>query len=406
MTPISFRISKKIKHQLGRAGVLSTPHGEIQTPAFITVGTKATVKAVETDDLGALGAQAVLANTYHLYLQPGNELVKKAGGLHDFMNWKGPIFTDSGGFQVFSLGSGFGKGVSKFASAENDGRHKNNNDKPAKITENGAEFKSYIDGSLHVLTPESSMKIQHDLGADIIFAFDECTSPQDKPEYLKEAMDRTHRWAKRSLDAHKKLTQTSLDPNANDLHLGRGLFGIVQGGNSKEMREESARIIGDMDFDGFGIGGSFTKDDLNSSLVAVNSILPEDKPRHLLGIGSEPIDFFVGVENGCDTFDCVAPTREARTGTIYTRDGKINILNAKYRDDITLLSEWSDAFNNTTYTRAYLAHLFRSKEILATTLASRINLRFVISLVDEIRKSILEDRYEAYKSEFLERYYH
>jgi len=394
MTPIDFQISKKMKNQLGRVGVLSTPHGDIQTPAFIAVGTKATVKALDVGHIRNVGAQAVLANTYHLYLQPGDSLVAKSGGLHKFMNWSGPMFTDSGGFQVFSLGSGFGKGVSKFASVDdNDDRHKSSHAKPAKITEEGSEFQSHIDGSKHMLTPESSMEIQHNLGADIIFAFDECTSPQDKPEYLKEAMDRTHRWAERSLDAHKKLFPED-----------RGLFGIVQGGNSKEMREESAKIIGGMDFDGFGIGGSFTKDDLNSALVAVNSILPEDKPRHLLGIGSEPIDFFIGIENGCDTFDCVAPTREARNGTIYTKNGKINILNKEYREDLTPLSEWSDVLKDTTYTRAYLAHLFRAKEILASTLATEINLRFVVKLVGDIRESIIEDRYEEFKEEFLNTY--
>jgi len=394
---IQFEIKKKLTGTLGRTGVLSTPHGSIKTPAFIPVGTKATVKALLPEMLVGLGAQAELSNTYHLYLQPGDELVREAGGLHAFMNWNKPIFTDSGGFQAFSLGSALGQKVSKFKRGEEEvirGSKDESAPKKATITEEGVTFFSHIDGSKHLFSPEESMGIQHNLGADIIFAFDECTSPNDDINYLREAMERTHRWAKRSLDAHKKL-------DANK----RGLFGIVQGGNDVVMRKESAEYIGSLDFDGFGIGGSFTKDDLNKALVAVNSVLPQDKPRHLLGIGSEPVDFFVGVENGCDTFDCVAPTREARNGTIYTPEGKINISKAKYRKDLTPLSEWCDVFEESTYTRAYLSHLFRANEILGSTLATIINVRFVVKLVDDIRESIEEDRFEVFKNSFLGKYY-
>ncbi len=396
MSAIDFTIEKKMKHQLGRAGVLKTAHGEIHTPAFIPVGTKATVKALLPESVEALGAEAVLANTYHLYLQPGDEMVKKAGGLHTFMNWDGPIFTDSGGFQVFSLGSGLGKGISKFGKIAESELPETDESQRAKITEEGAEFKSYIDGSMHLITPEDSMRIQYNLGADIIFAFDECTSPNDSPEYIHEAMERTHCWAVRSLDAHKALRGES--PK-------QALFGVVQGGNSKEMREESARTIAELDFDGFGIGGSFTKEDLDQALVSVNTLLPEEKPRHLLGIGSEPIDFFVGVENGCDTFDCVAPTRMARNGTLYTPEGRINILNAQYRDDFTPLSQWNKVFEGTTYTRAYLHHLFKAKEILASTLATQNNLSFAVNLVKDIREAIISDTYEEFKEKTLKAYY-
>jgi len=397
MSAIDFKIQHKIEGKLGRAGTITTAHGEIQTPAFIPVGTKATIKALLPETVVSLGAQAELSNTYHLYLQPGDELVRDAGGLHKFMNWDKPIFTDSGGFQAFSLGSALVQKVSKFQIGGEENYRKSDDEKAPKkatVSEEGVIFFSHIDGSKHLLSPEKSIEIQHNLGGDIIFAFDECTSPNDSVEYLREAMGRTHRWAERSLTAHQSYNNVEV-----------GLFGIVQGGNDFDMRKESAEYIGGLGFDGFGIGGSFTKEDLNKALFVVNEILPEDKPRHLLGIGSEPVDFFIGVENGCDTFDCVAPTREARNGTIYTLDGKISITNSKYINDLTPLSEWCDFFAGITYTRAYLSHLFRSKEILASTLATIINLRFVIKLVDDIRGSILEDRFEEFKGEFLARYY-
>jgi len=397
MSAIDFKIQHKIEGKLGRAGTITTAHGEIQTPAFIPVGTKATIKALLPETVVSLGAQAELSNTYHLYLQPGDELVRDAGGLHKFMNWDKPIFTDSGGFQAFSLGSALGQKVGNFKIGGEENYRKSDDEKAPKkatVSEEGVIFFSHIDGSKHLLSPEKSIEIQHNLGGDIIFAFDECTSPNDSVEYLREAMGRTHRWAERSLTAHQSYNNVEV-----------GLFGIVQGGNDFDMRKESAEYIGGLGFDGFGIGGSFTKEDLNKALFVVNEILPEDKPRHLLGIGSEPVDFFIGVENGCDTFDCVAPTREARNGTIYTLDGKISITNSKYINDLTPLSEWCDFFAGITYTRAYLSHLFRSKEILASTLATIINLRFVIKLVDDIRGSILEDRFEEFKGEFLARYY-
>ncbi|KKS27902.1 MAG: queuine tRNA-ribosyltransferase [Parcubacteria group bacterium GW2011_GWC1_42_11] len=401
MKPISFKIEKKM-NGLGRAGALTTPHGVINTPAFVTVGTKATVKALTPEQITDLGAQVVLANTYHLYLEPGDEIVRDAGGFGKFMNWNGPTMTDSGGFQVFSLGAAFGSKVGKLSKVTQGeivgGDEIEEGDvagRLAKIDEDGVTFKSYKDGSEHRFTPERSMEIQHNLGADMIFAFDECTSPAASYIYQKEAMERTHRWAKRSLEAHLANKEAAMK---------QGLLGVVQGGRHQDLREESARVLGAMDFDGYGIGGSFDKDDMGTAVGWVNAILPEDKPRHLLGIG-EPIDLFGAVENGCDLFDCVAPTRTGRNGTLHTRDGKINMRNAKFVRDFTPIDGECDCYTCKNYTRAYIAHLFRSDEMLAGTLASIHNLRFLVSLVDRIRKSIIDDTYEALKISFLNQYY-
>ena len=405
MQNFNFKIEKKSANSLARAGVIETPHGVIETPAFVVVGTKATVKALTPEMVSSLGAQVVLANTYHLYLQPGDELVKEAGGLHQFMNWGGPMMTDSGGFQVFSLGAAFGEGgVSKFVSEnknsetetlnplicaksdftqirikEEKGEKEEKKVKLAKIDEEGVTFQSHLDGSSHRLTPERSMQIQHNLGADIIFAFDECTSPLAPYDYQKEAMDRTHRWAKRSLDEHERLG----GPQA--------LFGIVQGGRHQDLREESARVIGGMDFAGFGIGGSFNKEDMGTAVSWVSKRLPEDKPRHLLGIG-EPEDIVSGIKNGADTFDCVTPTRMARNGTLMTANGRLNILNSAHRHDFGPLEEGCGCYTCQNYSRAYLSHLFRAKEMLAGTLASIHNLYYLVNLTKGIRRDILEGR--------------
>jgi queuine tRNA-ribosyltransferase len=401
MQSLKFEVIKEIEGALGRAGVITTPHGIISTPAFVTVGTKATVKALTPEQVADLGAQVVLANTYHLYLEPGEQILKTAGGLHKFMNWAGPTMTDSGGFQAFSLGAAFGKGgVSKVAANQENSRvftpegpyaDKNFLDSPlAKIDEDGVTFKSHIDGSEHRFTPERSMEIQHNIGADIMFAFDECTSPQASYEYQKEAMERTHRWAKRSLDFHEQSGQASK----------QALFGIVQGGRHQDLREESAKFIASLNFDGFGIGGSFNKDDLSTAVGWVNKILPAEKPRHLLGIG-EVEDLFNGVENGVDTFDCVMPTRMARNGTLQTASGRLNILNAQYKNDFTPVEQGCECYTCKKYTRAYLAHLFRSKEILANTLASIHNLYFFIHLVDKMRQHILTGTFADFKKSFL-----
>lgn len=397
----SFSIEKKLTSKegaggLARAGTIHTPHGDIETPAFIVVGTKGSVKSLTPEQVASLEAQAVLANTYHLYLEPGDEEVKKGGGLGNYMAWQGPTFTDSGGFQVFSLGAAMGKSVGKVATGEEIAEYTDEEQtttKLAQIDEEGVNFKSFIDGSEHRFTPERSIQIQQNIGADIIFAFDECTSPVAPHAYQKEAMDRTHRWAERSLREHKK---TANNPQA--------LFGIVQGGRFEDLRKESARIIGSMDFDGFGIGGSFVKEDMSTAVKWVNEILPEHKPRHLLGIG-EPSDLFLGVENGCDTFDCVAPTRIGRTGTFYTKDGRLNVMNSQYRNDYTPIEHDCECYTCTHFTKAYIAHLFRSKEMLGPTLGSIHNLYFIVNLVKKIRVSLMGDSFFHFKEIFLTRYY-
>ena len=388
---------------MARVGVIKTPHGEINTPAFVVVGTKATVKALRPEDLSEAGALVVLANTYHLYLQPGEKIVQKLGGLGKFMNWDGPTMTDSGGFQAFSLGAAFGRsGLSKFVGGGTEISADEAEPKLAKITEDGVEFKSHIDGSEHFFTPEKSIQIQHALGADIIFAFDECTSPAESREYQKEAMERTHRWAERSIAEHNRLNRL-VSVSASDSRES-ALFGIVQGGRFFDLREESAKAIRGMDFAGFGIGGSFNKDDLGDVLKAVNKILPEGKPRHLLGIG-EPMDLFLGVENGADTFDCVAPTRLARNGSLYTEKGRINILNGKFSGDDSPIDKNCSCHTCRNYTKGYLHHLFKAKEINAGVLSSIHNVHFIVNLVKKIRRSILDGNFGEFKKEFIKSYY-
>ncbi len=409
----SFEITKKSEEApLARTGIIHTPHGDIHTPAFITVGTKATVKALTSEQVkDAVGAQAVLANTYHLYLEPGDEIVQKHGGFSKMMGWSGPSFTDSGGFQVFSLGQALGHGVSKIATSEEisraevelsirdekEAQNESVHEKLAKIDEDGVTFKSVIDGSEHRFTPERSMQIQHNLGADIFFAFDECTSPLAPIAYQREAMDRTHRWAKRSLDEHKRLGASAATGEV------QALYGVVQGGAYEELRRESARTLGAMEFDGYGIGGSFTKDDMATAVKWVCEELPEGKPRHLLGIG-EPIDMLLAIENGIDTFDCVAPTRIGRNGSLYTLDGRINITNAKYREDMSPVSDDPSWYTH-QFTKSYLSHLFRADEMLAGTIASIHNLKFLTTLVDTARVALEEGRFMEFKENFIKRYY-
>lgn len=386
---IKFEILKKSKKGLARAGVLHTPHGDIKTPAFVAVGTQATVKALTPSMIEDIGLQVVLANTYHLYLRPGEKIVKKGGGLGKFMNWNGPTMTDSGGFQVFSLGKAFENKVSKFSSSKNKkdfegvnfDESKKEKKSLVKITEDGVSFKSTYDGSEHFFTPEKSIKIQNDIGADIIFAFDECPSSEDLKDYQIEAMERTHRWAKRSLDFHKK----------SSISDKQAIFGIVQGGKYTDLRKKSAKTIGEMDFDGFGIGGTFNKNDIRGVVSEVNQILPEEKPRHLLGIG-EPEDLIDAIRSGCDLFDCVAPTRMARNGALHTKKGRINISNAQFKDDFGPIEKGCECYTCKNYTRAYLCHLFRAKEMLAGTLGSIHNLYFINKLVDLERQKIIDEK--------------
>jgi queuine tRNA-ribosyltransferase len=394
---------------LARAGIIETAHGAIETPAFIPVGTKATVKAVTMDEARAkVGADAILANTYHLYLQPGAEIVKRAGGLGRFMNWPGPTFTDSGGFQAFSLGTVKGRGKKVVdnndrASTISDRLNRMPSDGPdsmmARIDDGGVTFKSVIDGSEHRFTPERSIAIQHDIGADIIFAFDECATPGAEYEYQKKAVERTKSWAERCLREDRRLKAHSQSP-------GPALFGIVQGGRYEDLRRQSAKDIGAMrlaaggSFDGFGIGGSFDKDDIGTAVRWVNEVLPEDKPRHLLGIG-EPIDLILGVANGVDTFDCVAPTRLARTGAAYSGGGRINLLNAQFKDDFGPIDSTCSCDTCASYSRAYLAHLFRAKEMLGATLLSVHNLHFLVHLVKRLRQAIIAGNFEEVKARML-----
>ncbi len=408
MKAITFQIEKKIEGKLGRAGLIETPHGVIKTPAYIAVGTKATVKSLTPEQIKDTNAQVVLANTYHLYLEPGDEIVAKAGGFPKMMGWHGPTMTDSGGFQAFSLGAAYGKGISK-VTTEIGGGVKSKSEKAVdsldicvpeeslvSIDEEGVTFKSYRDGSSHRFTPERSMEIQKNLGADIMFAFDECTSPTASYEYQKEAIDRTHRWAKRSLDHHEKLQSESKNPP-------QSLWGVVQGGQFEDLRKISAEEIGKMGFEGFGIGGSFSKKDIGTAVQWVNKILPEDKPRHLLGIG-EPIDMFEGVENGCDTFDCVIPTRLGRHGTLLTHTGKIHIENEIYKTDFSPIEPGCDCYTCKTFTKSYLCHLFRAGENLAGTLGSIHNLHFLVNLVESMRLAILDGTFATLKENFLKKY--
>ncbi len=400
MKPILFEIQKEIPNTLARAGKITTPHGEILTPAFVAVGTKGTVKGLTPDQIKDTGVQTIIANTYHLYLDPKAEVVKKMGGLHKMMNWSGPLMTDSGGFQVFSLGVAYGKGISKVSKGKDvelalpESSDEDDTVKIAKVDPNGVTFRAHDSGDAHYFTPEKSIDIQHNLGADIIFAFDECTAPNESEHYQAEALDRTHRWAKQSLEHHKKSKNSET----------QALFGIVQGGRSEKLRKESAEFIGALDFDGFGIGGSFEKEDMEKAVKWVNNILPKDKPKHLLGIG-EPLDLFMAVEKGCDLFDCVAPTRIGRNGGVYTKDGKKNLFNTEFREDTKSIDDGCECYTCKNFTRGYVAHLFHAKEMLAGVLASIHNIYFITHMVSKMREEILNGDFSKYKTQFLERYY-
>ena len=400
----SFKVDKGLTGALGRTGQITTPHGVIKTPAFIPVGTKATLKSVLPESIKDFGAQAVLANAYHLYLQPGSDLIDEAGGVGKFMNWDGPTFTDSGGFQVLSLGVGFKKVIAMDEKTfQADDVIADKKERLAHVDDDGVTFKSHLDGSLHRFTPEVSMQVQHQLGADIIFAFDECTTLHNTRKYQEKALERTRLWAKRCLTEHDRLTQE----RANKPY--QALFGVLQGAQYEDLRRKAAQDLGAMNedgitFDGFGIGGALDKQTLGQILRWVNEELPENKPRHFLGIG-EPDDLFVGVENGADTFDCVAPSRQARTGSVFTKDGRLNISNAPHKREFKPIEDDCTCYTCKNYTRAYLCHLFRSKEMLASTLATIHNQHFIVGLVDQMRRSIEEGNFFEYKAEFMGRYY-
>jgi queuine tRNA-ribosyltransferase len=387
------------KQPLGRVGVITTPHGEIKTPAFIPVGTKATVKSVLPESIKDLDAQAVLSNAYHLYLQPGSDVVDEAGGLGSFMNWPGPTFTDSGGFQVLSLGVGYKKVIAMDSSTvQADDVMATDKDRLAHVDDDGVTFKSHLDGSMHRFTPEVSMQVQHKIGADIIFAFDECTTLLNTRNYQEKSLDRTFAWAKRCISEHEKLTiERTHRPY-------QALFGVVQGAQYEDLRRKAAQDLATLDFDGFGIGGALDKNKLGTIVNWVNEELPVNKPRHLLGIG-EPDDLFVGVENGADTFDCVAASRVARNNAVYGLDGRFNISVSAFKRDFSPIDESCGCYTCKNYTKAYLNHLIKGKEMLSSTLLTIHNEYFIVNLVAKMRQCIIDGNFFEFKEEFLGRFY-
>lgn len=364
-----YELIKEDKDTGARLGKIHTDHGVINTPIFMPVGTQATVKSMTSEDLKEMDANIILGNTYHLYLRPGQDIMEKAGGLHQFMNWDRPILTDSGGFQVFSL---------------NDLR---------KITEEGVEFSSHIDGSKHFMSPEKSIAMQNTIGADIIMCFDECAPADADYEYTKKSMEMTTRWAKRCKDAHKRPKD-------------QALFGIVQGGMYEDLRAESVRGLTEIDFPGYSIGGlsvGESKDIMYRILDATVPLLPKEKPRYLMGVGS--VDALLeGVIRGIDMFDCVLQTRIARNGTALTSQGKIVVRNATYKEDFTPLDHECDCFVCRNYTRAYLRHLIKCNEILGARLLTYHNLYFTLNLMEKVRNAIMEDNLLAFKESFFQKY--
>jgi len=368
LTAVTFELFKEDSKSQARLGRLHTPHGPVDTPVFMPVGTQATVKAMSPRELLEVGARIILSNTYHLYLRPGHELIRQAGGLHAFMGWSGPILTDSGGFQVFSLGD------------------------LRRITEEGVEFRSHIDGSKHLFTPEKVMEIEMALGPDIAMVFDECVSYPSEYEYTRQAMERTTRWARRCLAAHTREDQA--------------LFAIVQGGVYKDLREKSAKELAALDFPGYGIGGLSVgepKPLMYEMLEATVPHLPREKPRYLMGVGS-PDCLLEGVARGIDMFDCVLPTRIARNGTVFTKKGKLVIRNAKYKEDFLPLDPACECYACRTFSRAYLRHLFNSDEILGLRLTTIHNLHFLLKLMKEIRESIAAGDFSQFREEFYRNY--
>ena len=372
MAAVTFDLLKTDSRTRARRGVIHTPHGDIQTPVFMPVGTAATVKAMRPDEVKELGAQIILNNTYHLYLRPGTEVLKAAGGSHKFMNWDGPILTDSGGFQVFSLGA------------------------MRKITEEGVSFRSHIDGSKHMISPEKSIEIQHAIGSDIMMAFDECAPYPADYDYVKRSMERTNRWLERCKKYHEE---------KGDLEK-QSLFGIMQGGVYKDLRRESAARISEMDLPGYSIGGLSVgepKEIMYEVMDDCVELLPKNKPRYLMGVGS-PDCLFEGVERGVDMFDCVLPTRIARHGMAMTSQGRVNIKNAQYEKDFSPLDPNCDCYTCRNFSKAYLRHLFKCDEILSSMLMTTHNLHFLVNTMTNIRQAIDEDRFPEYKKKFYDAY--
>ncbi len=367
---IKYTLLHKDENSSARYGTLQTNYGTFETPMFMPVGTKATVKSLSPEELKAAHSGIILSNTYHLWLRPGEDIIDKAGGLHKFMNYDGPILTDSGGFQVFSL----------VKNKEKD------------ITEEGVTFKSHIDGSKLFLTPEKSIQIQNKLDSDIAMSFDECPPYPSTYEYMKKSVERTLRWAARGKKVHSNENQS--------------LFGIVQGGEFEDLREYSCKETIKMDFDGYSIGGTSVGEDKDTMYKMIDygiKYLPEDKVRYLMGVG-DPIDIIEGTIRGIDIFDCVLPTRIARHGQAFTREGKINFNNAKYKEDFTPVEEGCDCYTCKNYTKAYIRHLITTDEMLGGRLLSIHNIRFLIKLTEELREAIKENRILEYREEFISKY--
>lgn len=360
-----------------RVGTIHTPHGDIETPAFIGAATRASVKALTHAQMRELGSQGILANTYHLILAPGPDLIEKAGGLAEFTGWHGPTFTDSGGFQMLSLTD-------------------------AKIDHDGVTFKSHINGDKIRMNPEISMQAQWKIGADIHMAFDQAIDSTDK-ELVRKAMERTHNWLPRNIREHQKLAAEAKAAGKPEQYL----YAVVQGGLFEDLRRESAELMATQPVDGYGIGSLYTTetDETANIIKLTNEIIPQDKPRHLLGMGSEPRDLFIGAKYGCDTFDCVAPTRQARNGALYTPHGRVNIKNARFRELFAPVDPDCDCYLCQNFTAAYLHHLFKVDEITGKTLASIHNERFVVRACDKIRQSILDDSFDEYMADFMAKYY-
>lgn len=371
-----FTILKKSKKSRARLGVLHTPHGDVETPAFVPVATRGTLRTLDNAEAAELGSQLFIANTFHLHLTPGEDIIKKAGGLHKYMGWNKPILTDSGGFQVFSFGFGRDHGMGKILQTEQE-KKLEKHAAPVNLTihDDGVEFRSPIDGKKLFLSPKKSIQIQEALGSDVMFAFDECPSPLATEEYMRQSLDKTHRWAQLCLDAKTNTKQA--------------LYGIVQGGSFKNLRIESAKILGAMEFDGYGIGGEFgyDKKSLQKNVTHVTNELPEEKPRHLLGVG-HPEDFPYIMRAGADTFDCIAPTHYARHGTAFTSKGRLDLKKASILKDFKPIDPGCKCPTCQTYTRSFVGHLIRAKELSGMKLATIHNVFYLNKLAADLRKKI------------------
>lgn len=378
-----FKFELKKEDGKARLGKITTAHGEIETPVFMPVGTRASIKTLSPKEVEDIDVKIILGNTYHLYLRPGTKVIQKNGGLHKFINWNGPILTDSGGFQVFSLGFGAKDQTSK---------------KLVKIKEDGVEFRSHLDGSKHFFTPKSVVQMQKEIGADIMMAFDECAPADADKDYARDAMERTHRWAKECVEAHKKIKPF--------YGYDQALFGIVQGVIYKDLRIESAKFISNLDFDGVAIGGLAVGEPekvRNEMLETVEPHLPKDKPRYLMGVGF-PQDILNAVERGVDMFDCVLPTRLGRNGTVWTYQGKLNLMNSPFTNDLNPIEKGCDCYACQNFSRSYISHLLRESEILGIRLTSLHNLRFMMRFMEDIRNSIKEGAFKSFKKDFLSKF--